>query len=187
MEDIDNCIFVKRDQQVFYKQILNTYILNELKGELNMKQNNFRDNDTNLATRKRLIDNCINSDIINEVKETIQTVLKDYFQKLEINDIKFYKQMFGETKKHIDKSLDGKSNYTLLVYLSDEFEGGELILKCKRTIKEIKESEKDKKHLQFIIKPKQGYGIIFDKNILHWSPEVYGCKEIILVDLYAIV
>jgi hypothetical protein len=186
MEDIDNCVFIKRDQQIFYKQILNTYILNELKKELHSEQNNFKNNDTNLATRKKLIDNCINSNILDEIKETIQTVLKNYFQKLEINDIRFYKQTYGETKKHIDKSLDGKSNYTLLVYLSDDFEGGELILKCKRTDEEMEASEKDKKHLQFTIKPKQGYGIIFDKNIPHWSPEVYGCKELMLVDLYAV-
>jgi len=38
MEDIDNCVFVKRDQQIFYKQVLDTYILNDLKEELGSKQ-----------------------------------------------------------------------------------------------------------------------------------------------------
>jgi len=177
MEDIDNCVFAKSAQQIFYKKVLDTYTLHDLQEELGSNNVNFKNNDTNLATRKRLQSNVVNEEIIDEVKERIQTVLRDYFHMVEIMDIKFYRQVLGETKKHIDKSLDGKSNYTLLVYLSDDFDGGELILKCKRTDEEMEELEKDKKHIQFTIKPKEGYGIIFDKTYYIGHPKYMAVRN----------
>ena len=74
----------------------------------------------------------------------------------------------------------------MLIYLSDDFEGGGLELKCKRTQAEINSQVeyKNKKHIKFSITPKAGYGLAFDKNILHWASEVYGCKKSMLVDLY---
>lgn len=184
MEDQSNSIFTKREQQVFYKQILDQYTLDELMTELDT--NKFKPNHTSLAKRYRLEQDKISLELLNTIKKNIKITLSNYFNDFEIGYIRFYKQEFGETKKHTDVSLDGKSNYTLLIYLSDDFEGGGLELKCKRTQEEIDNNPeyKDKKHIKFTITPKSGYGLVFDKSILHWAPEVYGCKTSMLVDLY---
>lgn len=184
MEDQSNSIFVKRDQQVFYKQVLDQYTLDDLIKELDSLQ--FTPNHTNLAKRYRLEEDQISLELLKNIKRNIKITLSNYFNDFEIGYIRFYRQEFGETKKHVDVSNDGKSNYTLLIYLSDDFEGGGLELKCKRTQEEIDNCPdyKDKRHIKFSITPKTGYGLIFDKNILHWASEVYGCKKSMLVDLY---
>lgn len=100
--------------------------------------------------------------MIASIKANIIVGLSGYFTDIEIGHIRFYRQEFGSTKKHVDVSIDGKSNYTLLVYLSDDFEGGGLELKHRRTQQEI-DSEpnyKDKKHAHYVINPREGYGII---------------------------
>lgn len=184
MEDQLNSVFAKRKQQIFYKQILDQYLLEDINTEIDKLH--FKTQDTNLAKRYRLEQTEISAELLKNIKENIKVTLSDYFNEMEIGYIRFYRQEFGETKKHIDVSIDGKSNYTLLIYLSDDFEGGGLELKCKRTQEEIDNCPdyKDKKHIKFSITPKNGHGLVFDKNILHWASEVYGCKKSMLVDLY---
>lgn len=179
MEDVVNAVFTKRDQQILYKQILDNNLLKDLKNCINSKK--FKDNTTRLSSRYIMNDD-MDNDILNELKKTIKIVLSNYFI-FDIGGIRIYKQEFGEIKPHIDVSSDGKSTYTLLIYMTDNFEGGELHLKCKRTDEEKGSEEPEKHHYLYTIKPKAGYGIVFNKNILHWSPEIYGTKEIILIDL----
>jgi predicted 2-oxoglutarate/Fe(II)-dependent dioxygenase YbiX len=159
---------MKNSTKMFYKKILDIDLLNRINTSLqNCK---YTDNSSNVAKRMIAREEYVEHDTIIELKRTIITFFSDYFV-FDIGHIRFYKQQFGEIKKHTDASLDNKSNYTLLIYLTDEFDGGELFLHNKETSED---------HL---VKPEKGYGILFDKNTLHWSPEVYGEKNILMIDL----
>jgi hypothetical protein len=68
--------------------------------------------------------------------------------------------------------------------LTDDFDDGKLSIKMKRTEEELQGS--DKLHKVFTIMPIVGYGVIFNKDLLHWASEVYtGSKNICIIHLYA--
>lgn len=182
MEDIENNIFVKRDEFLLYKSIMDQYTLDNLKTELVSMNNHYSSTFGSLAFRDKLDESYISSELLNDIKKCIMVTLSGYFYYIQINNIRFYKQTYGNTKPHYDSALDGVSNYTLLIYLTDDFEGGELVLKCKMTEEEMNANEY-KKYIQYTFKPKIGYGILFDKRIFHWANEVYGTKSIMLVDI----
>jgi hypothetical protein len=86
---------------------------------------------------------------------------------------------------HKYKSHDGLCNYTLIIYLTDDFDDGALSIKMKRTKEELK-IDPNMKHKVFTIKPIVGYGVIFNKELLHWASEVYmGSKNICIIHLYS--
>ena len=114
-------------------------------------------------------------------------VLSDYFPDLRLDpNARFYSHQFGSVKPHKDGNHDGLCNYTLLIYLSDEFEGGKLSIKMKRSMEEMREAEPDKKHKVFTFNPMMGYGVVFSKDLLHWADELFeGEKNILLIHLYS--
>ena len=77
MEDQSNSIFTKREQQVFYKQILDQYTLDELMTELDT--NKFKPNHTSLAKRYRLEQDKISLELLNTIKKNIKITLSNYF------------------------------------------------------------------------------------------------------------
>lgn len=178
MENTDVCIFHKRDEQVIYKQILSNYTLNEIISFF--EKSEFVDNSTNTANREILVDTFPDG-LFDDIKSEIKVALSDYFL-FDIYGIRGYKQNYGEIKIHTDKSYDGLSNHTLLIYINDTFEGSDLHIKTKMTSTE--KGDKKENYFVFKIKPLAGYGIIFNKNMLHWSPEIYGVKYTILIDLH---
>jgi hypothetical protein len=106
---------------------------------------------------------------ISEIPE-----LKNNIEKL-FTDIKIcplvriYRQEYGKIKRHNDSSAFNMANTTCIIYLNDNYEGGELYLELD-----------DKIHK---IIPKIGYGLFFSKNIYHYANEVYSSKELLILDI----
>lgn len=182
MEDNNLAVFKACNQQVMYKQILDEGTVIDLKKHLITCS--YQGNYTNMALRSRLDSEALTNELLFQIESAIKITLGSYFTTVEVGNVRFYKQDFGATKPHTDICTDGKSNYTLLIYLSDDFEKGKLRLKCKRTENEIKHEHHNKKHMVFTFFPKIGYGVLFNKDIVHYAEEVYGRKEIMLVDMY---
>ena len=186
MEDIDNLVFHNEpSQQIFYKCLLSEKETLDLRGLIECNTHTTT-NIGGLATgeRKRT-EISMDGNGMMDLKERIMTSLRDYFPDIQLGmTIRMYQQTFGGIKPHRDASLDGVSSYTLLLYMSDDFEGGKLSLKLKRTDQEKASSESSKHHKVFTFTPKIGYGLIFKKDILHWADEVVeGNKFIMLIDI----
>jgi len=124
----------------------------------------------------------IEEQFMNDIKKELYITLINYFPNLYIGDMRIYKQQFGSIDKHKDMSKDGICDMTCLIYLSEVNEGGELVLRTERPIEDLSYMP-NKKFYHFKIMPKKGYGIIFQKNTIHWADEVFSNKIILLIDL----
>ncbi len=92
----------------------------------------------------------------------------------------------GNTRPHKDGNHDGVSNYTILLYLTDDFDDGKLSIKLKRSDAERLADEPHKYHKVFTIIPKKGYGVIFNKRLTHWANDIYeGHKNFIIIHVYS--
>lgn len=190
MEDNVYAIF-KSEEQIIYKQILNideAEIFNNYLVE--MINNDLADKNigTSLVNGVRMfVEINLKLENYNYLCDRLVIVLKDYFPDLRIDHhARLYSQSYGSIKPHTDKNHDGVSNYTMLIYLTDDFDDGKLSIKTKRTHDEISEYENNKFHKVFTIKPMIGYGIIFNKNLLHWASDVYqGNKNFLLIHFHS--
>ena len=162
-----------------YKNVFSYNMINELNMELDSAM--YTEYMYDLAPRNKLEGNSISIPMQNKIKKYIRLALSEYVNIISISNIRFYSQSYGSTKAHYDVPLDGKSTHTLLIYLTDTFEGGELTLKCKIPKDGMKNSNEFILH---VIKPKVGHGVLFNKNIFHWANEVYGTKSIMMIDLF---
>lgn len=123
----------------------------------------------------RFIDDKLANSFYNKVKKEIDKPI------LRANNLVMtgkYKpgDIFGlhtDTGLYFDLSKGEKSNYTLLIYLNDNFKGGRTIFydNCFQKIVEIK--------------PKKGMALLFDINLWHKAEEIYegekywiGCEII---------
>lgn len=179
---------------IIYKQILledevlelNTYLMDRTHKQI-----------SNLATGSRLYcDINLNS---HTITDRLFIVLRDYFPDMKLDkNARFYNHQYGAIKPHYDVNHDGVSTHTLLIYLTDDFEGGRLIIKTKRPDEErliIKTKHPDEErllssqpnhyHKVFTITPKIGYGVIFKKNNLHWADDCIGDKNFLLIHMYS--
>ena len=184
----NNFAIFKADSPIVYKQILlpdeiellNTYFMNQLNDNNNNKSGG-------IATGRRLhVDVCLKS-LFVDICERLSIVLRDYFPDLQIDpNGRFYNHQYGGVKPHKDGCHDGKSNYTLLLYITEGFDDGRLSIKMKRTDDEIQQSEQDKFHKVFTFNQRKGYGVIFKKDLLHWANDNYvGDKNFLLIHLYS--
>jgi hypothetical protein len=189
MEDPINGVFYKEPNQVIYKQLLTMEETDDLNSLLtNRAANLSQDGALHLCTGfRKFIDIDLNDSSMSFITDRLRTTLFDYFSDLEIcKDARFYSHEFGRTKPHKDGNHDGVSNYTLLLYLTDEFDDGKLSIKMKRSDEEKRLVDSNMHHKVFKIIPRKGYGVIFDKNLMHWADEVYeGCKNFLLIHLYS--
>jgi hypothetical protein len=187
MEDNQYAIFNKEEKQVIYKQILQPDECIELNDYLMLMIHNNRDtiNRGNLVTGHRSYVDITLRDY-PDLSDNLFRVLDNYFTDLKIDpNVRLYSQIYGSIKPHTDKSHDGLCNYTLIIYLTDDFDDGALSIKMKRTKEELK-IDPNMKHKVFTIKPIVGYGVIFNKELLHWASEVYmGSKNICIIHLYS--
>lgn len=180
MMDSINGVFRSQDK-IIYKRFfsgLEADELNDLFNEITISSIS-----SSLATGLREhID--INLDQQSMITERILVVLQDYFPDMCMDRYcRFYSHKYGGVKPHIDKSHDNQCNYTLLIYLTDDFDDGKLSIKTKRTDEDRERLEPNKFHHVFTITPIKGYGIIFDKSLLHWADEVIGNKNFLLIHL----
>lgn len=156
---------------ILYKQILDEDTVKDIREALRQHESHYVSNDSSLVTRRRMESSHMDNSILDCIIARVQTTLYNYWHTVNIGTIRFYKQEFGETKPHRDVSTDGRSNYTLLIYLTDDFDGGRLRLRrveCQGSIE---------------IRPIAGFGVLFSKDKMHRATELYGTKELILIDL----
>ncbi len=117
------------------------------------------------------------SELSDKVISEVNTVLSNYFNNFHIyyDNMRIYYSDFGEVKPHKDVTIKDNYNYTLLIYLSDNFDGGKITVKV--PIEEIK------KHYYVTPEPRKCYGILFPKDCIHYTDELYtGGKYILLLD-----
>lgn len=189
MEDSEYAIFKKEEKQVIYKQILQLWEVEELNNYfVQLKESEpflFYSNETLASGKRTYCDINLSDEPFSFLSERLIVVLNDYSIDKIDRHARFYCHSFGGVKPHIDSNHDNMSNYTLLLYLNDDFEGGELSIKMKRSEEECILSEPDKHHKVFKIRPTRGYGVIFDKSLLHWAEETYKDKNFLLIHLYS--
>lgn len=165
--------FESKDQ-LFYKQILSNNESDILNNHLNtLIDNNLVQKNTNttLASGSRYHADIRLKDDFPHVYDCIFNVLGNDFINLSIDpNGRLYSHLYGGIKKHTDVSHDGKSDYTMLIYLTDDFEGGNLSIESNNKV--------------FSFMPKKGYGIIFNKKLVHWASDViHGSKNFLIVHL----
>lgn len=162
----------------------------------------------NLDSRKRLITFDENGNLLNFIQKKIKYLINK--KKLEnIQPYGFYKsnwKMNGNVNQclrinkyekddhfnwHRDsqftESKFSRSNYTLIIYLNDDFEDGSTVFKIPnesivhdgRTIQE----ELNNNFIERKIIPKTGKAIIFDQRLIHKSDKVNGTKYILRTDI----
>ena len=193
MEDSIHGVFKKEDKQVIYKQIISDIEADELNNILLKLDNNiWLDGAMHISTGSRPyleLDLFSSHENLKEIYNRLPIILRDYFPDLQVNnDSRFYNHQYGSTKPHKDGmgGRDGISNYTLLLYLTDNFNDGKLSIKLRRSIEEENEDQPDKHHKVFTIIPKKGYGVIFHKELLHWASEIVeGEKNFLLIHLFS--
>lgn len=185
MEDQLNNVFKKEEKQILYKQILPDTECDEINSYLECNDLYKTHIGTSLVTGHRVfIDINLKELPYAFISDRLLATLSNYCD-LEIDpNARLYSHVYGGIKPHTDKSRDGFSTHTLLIYLTDNFDDGKLSIKTKRSVEEKLEYENNKHHKVFTFVPKKGYGILFDKNLLHWASEVYtGSKNFLLISL----
>jgi hypothetical protein len=131
-------IFRSEAKQVVYKQLLNIDDVKNLNDHLikmidsDLVSTNIG---TSLVSGKRVhIDVDLKSQYYKDLCINLKVTLRNYFPDLRLDpNARLYSQSYGSIKPHIDKNHDGMSNYTLLLYLTDDFDDGKLSIKMKRT------------------------------------------------------
>lgn len=113
------------------------------------------------------------------LKQYLPKTFKDVWHLEKLNSrFRFYRYEKGQTfKPHIDgkykESDTCESKLTLLIYLSDDFTGGETTF-----------FTKTEDELRFKIKPKLGQVLVFDHHQLHsGDPIIEGIKYVLRTDV----
>lgn len=139
-------------------------------------------------SRTRTEEDSLAPELRVEIRRQIETAIGSYFGRdVALGDLRVWRQSFGGVKPHFDVNssaacVGAEHVFTLLIYLTDEFEGGELNVKCPRTTEDM-DPEPEKRHRVFRFEPRAGFGLLFSKRYLHWAQEVCGDKAILLCDV----
>jgi hypothetical protein len=174
-------------QQVMYKRILEREDATELLRELEASAHPERA-DGGLATGCRDVVRTALRELPT-LAERLRVAMSDYLPDASFGEwVRLYRHTCGGVKPHRDLPMDGRSNYTLLIYMADGHTGGKLSVKVARSPTDLAEDgEPDKRHKVYEIQPRAGYGVLFRKSLLHWADDVIeGCKVILLVDVHSI-
>jgi hypothetical protein len=124
-----------------------------------------------------------------ELRAQIETGLSPYLGEMVLGDFRVYVQEFGGIRPHLDTvqsevCASYPNRFTLLIYLTDDFEGGRLRVKCPRGEADPEpEKEPQKRHRVLSPEPRRGYGVLFSKDYPHWADDVFGAKVILLTDV----
>jgi len=185
MEDNIYGVFRTEPEQVVYKQILTPEEAITANNDFISEETGWKDGAQVIANGHRPF---IDVDLPNkmpELMERLPVILRDYLPDVTVSpDARFYNHQYGRVKPHTDGNRDGVSQYTLLIYLCSEFEGGQLSIKLKRSDEERLAENPYHHHKIFTFTPKCGYGVIFRKSLLHWAEEVVdGNKNFLLIHL----
>jgi hypothetical protein len=161
-----------------YKSIISNDSCDELVKYFNsVKDNVVSLSGSNVFPQRKQIRDIPDELICQIVKEITQTC-SNYWVKFvpNIKNIRLYYSDFGIVKPHKDVSTYGDT-HTLLIYLTENFTGGNLTVKVPRTV--------DTQHYYLTPEPRKCYGFLFPKTCIHYTDELFqGDKLILLVDVY---
>lgn len=150
-------------ERYIYIELLDIYQINIIKKIYNTNSKYYNNSD---------IVKGIRSIIEMNIKEIplLENIIKSKISNVDIKPIiRIYSQICGNIKKHVDNNAFNSAKYTLLIYLNN-FQGGELNLYYENG------------DIATII-PKIGNAVIFEKNLIHDTNNVYSEKEILIVDI----
>ena len=124
-------------------------------------------------------------EISNELIKQLITTMSQYYVVFtpNQNNIRIYFSNYGIVKPHVDKPVYPDDTHTCLIYITDDFNGGNLTIKLPTT-NIIKKTDNIKgKFLNITCEPRICYGVIFPKNTIHFTDELLsGNKLILLID-----
>jgi hypothetical protein len=117
-------------------------------------------------------------ELTSEVVRQVHVALSGYYTRCHVSPTsRIYASDYGKVLPHRDVATYPDDNTTILVYLTDDFSGGELTVKVPRS------KEHELGHLAVTVEPRVGYGIVFLKDYIHYTAEQYaGSKVILLMD-----
>lgn len=175
-------------QELLYKRVLDISTVQRTLREVEIGNSTRIDAGFLACSRLRTEEGALSEELREEIRGQIRSSIGAYFGGfVELGDLRVWRQDFGEVKPHLDvcssAACAGLSHvHTLLIYLTDDFEGGELSVKCPRRSNDL-DPEPEKRHRVFRFEPRIGFGILFSKRFLHWADMVCGCKQILLCDV----
>lgn len=129
---------------------------------------------------------CLPNDILSRLVTELTVTLSGYFVDFKVNpnNARIYESNYGTIKPHVDVAMYPGDTHTCLIYLTDDFEGGILTVKVKRDEEDMNTyGDIEKKHLCITPEPRETYGVLFQKGVIHYTDDLIGgCKIILLVD-----
>jgi hypothetical protein len=178
--------YINGEPYVIYKQMISDDLRNNILEYFQQKESNLipckGSSDFPLRKQIREIPQNLASDLVKE----LSTTLSQYYIKFNpnINNIRLYLSNCGIVKPHVDVAVYPQDTHTCLIYITDDFEGGILSVKLPRTQNHIHQfGESDKKHINITPEPRINYGVIFPKNVIHYTDMLTsGDKLILLID-----
>ncbi len=159
---------------VIYKQIISDELNMDLLDFFHSKKIISMNASNLFPQRKQLRD--ITPELCERIIKETNITMSNYFNNFNIDDnIRIYYSDFGQVKPHKDVTIKEKHDHTLLIYLSDDFDGGNITVKI--PIEDIN------KHYYVTPEPRKCYGVLFPKDCIHYTDELYnGHKYILLLD-----
>lgn len=174
------------DDRVLYKQMISDDLRNDILNYFQSKESGLIPvkGSREFPLRKQIRE--IPKELASELVKELSTTLSQYYIKFNpnINNIRLYLSNFGIVEPHRDIAVYPQDTHTCLIYITDDFEGGVLTVKLPRTLEHINcFGETEKKHIAITPEPRVNYGVIFPKNIIHYTDMLTsGNKLILLID-----
>ncbi len=170
---------------VIYKSIISSDLCTDiLQYYLDLDKNNLTlDNGSKYFPKRKVIKE-LPPDYIFQLNKELNITLAQYYTCFKPNTdyIRIYHSNYGTVKPHTDVPINPTHTHTCLIYLTDDFYGGNLSVKVPRSQAHFNQfDEPEKKHLTVTVEPRQSYGIIFPKNYVHFNDELLGGDKIILL------
>ncbi len=132
---------------------------------------------------RRRLDN-ISTSLEQRLVHELTVTLSGYFTEFSADprNIRIYESHYGIVKPHVDVAVYPEDTHTCIIYLTDTFDGGVLTVKTKRDQAHIlSHGEEHKKYLCVTPEPRETYGILFQKGVIHYTDELLGGRKVILL------
>lgn len=168
----------------FYKSLISDELVDLILTSYRQVENSLQYNRASLLFPTRKYFNDLPLYLTERLIQELITICKDDFHTFIPNtsNIRIYQSNYGTVKSHKDVAIDQRDTHTCLIYLTEDFHGGNLFLDMP-LCKEISDMEEQQYSVEMIT-PHIGYGIIFDKNTTHYNNELlFGDKIILLLDI----
>lgn len=180
MEQLD---FLNINSKIIYKSLISNDLREDILTYYLESSNLLSDNGSAFFPKRRVLKD-LPIELVNKLKKELEITTSQYYLKFipNTNYIRIYHSNYGIVKPHQDVPSDPRFTHTCLIYLTDDFYGGVLSIKVPRTLTHIQaHGEPEKKNLTITMEPRECYGAIFQKNLIHFNDELLGGDKIILL------